>query len=65
MMVKVKECEKKFGDIRIFSYSRAKKGEEHCGDACLVEECDGNNIIIAVVDGLGHGKRRKKRVKLR
>ena len=38
MMVRVKECEKRFGDIRIFSYSRAKKGEEHCGDACLVED---------------------------
>ena len=37
--------------------SRAKKGEEHCGDACLVEECDGNNIIIAVIDGLGHGRK--------
>ena len=57
MMVRVKECEKRFGDIRIFSYSRAKKGEEHCGDASLVEECNGNNIIIAVVDGLGHGKK--------
>ena len=53
----VREWERKIKDVRIFLYSRAKEGEESCGDASLAEECGENSIIVAVIDALGHGKK--------
>lgn len=34
--------------------SSTKEGELKCGDACLVKEYD-DQILLAVIDGLGHG----------
>ncbi len=33
-----------------------KEGEKNCGDAYLVSENGNHQILIAVIDGLGHGK---------
>lgn len=47
-------------EMEIATISRPKPGEDVNGDAYLVERCkdenEEENMLIAVVDGLGHGK---------
>ena len=46
----VREWERKIKDVRIFSYSRAKEGEESCGDASLAEAVSYTHLTLPTTE---------------